>query len=249
MMTSNQKQQQEDQILLAHVRDLCRRNAWRSFTGFLDMRQYTMLKAKLSQGCYTFYGGYPGAERGVLCIHPQDCPPAPEEFPFVCLTIHFRQEDTLTHRDILGSFMSQQIQRDRIGDILVSPGKIQCFVMEQIAPVLRSVRKIGRIGVQITDQETFSGTYTQAMQEISGVVSSPRLDAVLKTALRIRRQECAGLILAGKVMCNYQEVTKPDLLLQPGDVFSVRGYGKFRLDAISEPTQKNRLHVTIQKYL
>ncbi|MDE5883573.1 MAG: RNA-binding protein [Oscillospiraceae bacterium] len=248
-MNSHQKQQEEDQILLAHVRDLCRRNAWRSFTGFLDMRQYTMLKMHLSQDCCRFSGGYPEAERGVLCIHPQDCPPTEEEFPFVCLTIRFRKEDKLTHRDVLGSFMSQQIQRDRIGDILVSPGKIQCFVMEQIAPVLLSIRKIGRIGVQITDQEKFSGTYAQNMQEISGVVSSTRLDAVLKAALRIRRQECVGLILAGKVMCNYQEVTKPDLLLQAGDVFSVRGYGKFRLDAVGAPTQKNRLHIVIQKYL
>lgn len=248
-MNSHQKQQEEDRILLAHVRDLSGRSAWRSFTGFLDRRQYTMLKMHLSQGCYCFSGGYPEAERGILCLHPQDCPPADSEFPFVCLTIRFRKEDKLTHRDVLGSFMSQQIQRDRIGDILVSSGKIQCFVMEQIAPVLLSIRKIGRIGVQITDQEAFSGTYPQEMQEISGVVSSPRLDAILKTALRLRRQECAGLILAGKVMCNYQEVTKPDLVLQAGDVFSVRGYGKFRLDAVSAPTQKNRLHILIRKYL
>ncbi|MDE7122489.1 MAG: hypothetical protein K2O42_10070, partial [Oscillospiraceae bacterium] len=103
-MNSHQKQQEEDQILLAHVRDLCKRNAWRSFTGFLDMRQYSMLKVMLhrhlSPDCYCFSGGYPEAERGILCIHAQDCPPAEEDFPFVCLTIRFRKEDKLTHRDV-----------------------------------------------------------------------------------------------------------------------------------------------------
>lgn len=245
----NQKQQEEDKILLAHVQDLCRRSAWRSFTGFLDMRQYTMLKAYLPYGCYHFSGGYPDAERGILCIYQGDIPPDDAEFPFTCLTIYFRQEDTLTHRDVLGCFMNQHIQRDRIGDILVSPGKIQCFVMKQIAPVLVSLRKIGRVGVKITDQEDFSGEYQQNMQEIRGVVSSLRLDAVLKIALHLRRQACVDLILAGKVMCNYQESTKPDVILKTGDIFSVRGYGKFRLHAVSEPNQKNRLHLIIQRYL
>ncbi|MDE7094108.1 MAG: hypothetical protein K2O52_04260, partial [Oscillospiraceae bacterium] len=239
----NQKQQEEDKILLAHVQDMCRRNAWRSFTNFLDMRQYCMLKKYLSQGSYQFYGGYADSERGILCIHPQDCPPEQEEFPITCLTIKFREVDKLTHRDILGCFMSQQIERNTIGDILVASGKIQCFVLNKIAPVILPIKKIGRVGVKITDKLNFSGDYQQQMQEITGVVSSPRLDAVLKIALHIRRQECNALILAGFIMVNYQEIMKPDVLLTAGDIFSARGYGKFKLNAISTPNQKGRLHI------
>ncbi|MBD5142886.1 MAG: hypothetical protein HDT22_04645 [Ruminococcus sp.] len=245
----NQKQQEEDKILLAHVQDMCRRNAWRSFTNFLDMRQYCMLKKYLLQGSYQFYGGYTDSERGILCIHLQDCPPEQEEFPITCLTIKFREADKLTHRDILGCFMSQQIERNTIGDILVASGKIQCFVLNKIAPVILPIKKIGRVGVKITDQLSFSGDYQQQMQEITGVVSSPRLDAVLKIALHMKRQECSRLILAGLVMVNYQEIMKPDVLLTAGDIFSARGYGKFKLKTISTPNQKGRLHIMIEKYL
>lgn len=245
----NQKQQNEDNILLAHVQDMCRRNAWRSFTAFLDMRQYSMLKMHLPQGIYQFFGGYPDAERGVLCIHPQESPPENEEFPITCLTITFREADKLTHRDVLGSFMSQQIQRDTIGDILVSSGKIQCFVTDKIAPVILQITKIGRVGVKITDKLPFTGDYQQNVKEMTGVISSPRLDAVLKIALHIKRQQCSSLILAHQVTVNYQEVSKPDVFLSAGDIFSVRGYGKFRMQAISEPNQKGRLHIVIEKYL
>ncbi|MDE6004903.1 MAG: hypothetical protein K2G88_05905 [Oscillospiraceae bacterium] len=245
----NQKQQEEDKILLAHVQDMCRRNAWRSFTNFLDMRQYCMLKKYLSQGIYQFYGGYANAERGVLCIYSQDCLPDYEAFPISCLTIHFREVDKLTHRDVLGCFMSQQIERNTIGDILVSSGKIQCFVLNKIAPVILPISKIGRVGVKITDKLPFSDDYQQHTQEITGVVSSVRLDAVLKIALRMKRQQCNHLILAGLVMVNYQEIVKPDVLLIPNDIFSVRGYGKFKLKTISAPNQKGRLHIMIEKYL
>lgn len=245
----NQKQQEEDKILLAHVQDMCKRNAWRSFTAFLDMRQYSMLKMHLSQGIYKFFGGYENAERGILCIHSQDCSPEPEEFPISCLTINFRKADKLTHRDVLGCFMSQQIERNTIGDILVDSGKIQCFVSNQIASVILPIQKIGRVGVKITDKLEFSGDYQQNIQEITGVVSSTRLDAVLKIALHIKRQQCNALVLAGLVMVNYQEMRKPDVLLKIGDIYSVRGYGKFKLKAVSLPNQKGRLHIIIEKYL
>ena len=86
-------------------------------------------------------------------------------------------------------------------------------------------------------------------QEISSTVSSPRLDAILRTALNKGRSQCLEMIRAGLVTLNYQECTEPAKLLSDGDVFSVRGYGKFSVKEIGEQTRKGRLHVTIVKYL
>lgn len=36
--------------------------------------------------------------------------------------------------------------------------------------------------------------------------------------------------------------------MQIGDVFSVRGYGKFRIDTMDGVSRKGRYHITIQKY-
>lgn len=256
------KQQEEDRILLAHVRDLVRKNAYRSFTAFLDMRQYTMVKAHLTAGTYRFFGGHPEAERGILCLHPDGLPPEDEEFPITCLTFtfpgmfaekpgmeFFPESCPLSHRDVLGSFMAQQVQRNTIGDILLTPFKVQCFVTGAAAAVGREITKIGRIGVKVTDTLPYAGDYVRRTREISGTVASPRLDAVLRLALNLGRQTCQQLILGHGVMVNYEEITRPDKLLVAGDVFSVRGYGKFRIAEISGPTRKDRLHISIEKFL
>ncbi len=248
-MLLDKKQQEADRILLAHVGDMVKRGAFRSFTAFLDMRQYTLLSQHLQAGTYRFYGGYPQAERGILCIHPQDFPPEEEEYPLVCLTITHRQADKLTHRDVLGSIMAQQVQRDTIGDIVVTPGKIQCFATPPAAAVCMQLEKIGRVGVQVTDSLPFSCEYTQETKEISGTVAAPRLDAVLRTALNTGRNACADYIRGGLVALNYMQVQDISCLVKEGDVFSVRGYGKFRVSQLSGPTKKGRLHITIEKFL
>ena len=245
----DKKQENADRILTAHVQDMVKRGAWRSFTAFLDMRQYTMLKAGLQAGTYRFFGGYPDAQRGILCIHPMDAAPEDSEYPITCLTFTFPEQFTLSHRDVLGSLMAQQVQRDTVGDILVSPGKIQCFVTGAAVSVGSSLTRIGRVGVKVTDTLPFADDYQQETQEISNTVSTPRLDAMLRTALNKGRSQCLELIHAGLVTLNYQECTAPDKLLSAGDVFSVRGYGKFSVKEIGEQTRKGRLHVTIIKYV
>ncbi|MBQ9109976.1 MAG: RNA-binding protein [Oscillospiraceae bacterium] len=248
-MMPDHKQQEADKILQAHVRDMVKRSAFRSFTAFLDMRQYTMLTGQLQAGTYRFYGGYPQAERGILCIHPLDFPPEDEEFPLVCLTITHRQADKLTHRDVLGSIMAQQVQRDTLGDIVINPGKIQCFMTPAAASVCMQMEKIGRVGVQITDALPFSCECRQETKEITGTLAAPRLDAVLRTALSTGRNACADYIRGGLVSLNYVQVQDVSCQVAQGDVFSVRGFGKFRVSELNGPTQKGRLHITIEKYL
>ena len=237
-MLPDKKQQEADKILLAHAEDMVKRGAFRSFTSFLDMRQYTLLSQHLQAGTYRFYGGY-----------PDDFPPEDDEYPFVCLTITHRVSDVLTHRDVLGSIMAQQVQRETIGDIVVTPGKIQCFATPTAAAVCMQLKKIGRVGVQVTDSLPFSCEISQNIKEISGTVAAPRLDAVLRTALNTGRNACADYIRGGLVMLNYMQVQDISCLVKEGDVFSVRGYGKFRLSELSGPTKKGRLHITIEKFL
>lgn len=245
----NRKQQDDDRILIAHVQDMVKRGAWRSYTSFLDMRQYTMLQTVLTDGCYRFFGGYADAQRGILCIHPMDAPPEDAEYPITCLTYTFPQSFQLTHRDVLGSLMAQQVQRETVGDILVAPGRVQCFVTGVTASVGLEMNRIGRVGVRVTDALPFANDYVVETRDIRGTVSTPRLDAMLRTALGQGRGACLDMIRAGLVTLNYQECVEPAKLLNTGDVFSVRGFGKFSVGEIGEPTKKGRLNVRIVKYL
>ena len=243
------KQQDADRILTAHVQDMAARGAYRSFTAFLDMRQYTLVRSVLTAGTYRFFGGYADASRGILCVHPADCPPADEEFPITCLTFTFPEAYKLTHRDVLGSLMAQQVQRDTVGDILIGSGRAQCFVTAAAAAAGMQITKIGRIGVKVTDQMPFADDYVQEVREIAGTVATPRLDAILRTALATGRGAVLPLITGGAVMLNYEPALHPDKLLAQGDVFSVRGYGKFRIRELGEPTRKGRIRIVIERYL
>ncbi|MCR5717611.1 MAG: hypothetical protein K6F80_01065 [Oscillospiraceae bacterium] len=245
----DKRQEEADRILAAHVQDMVRRQQWRSFTAFLDMRQYTMLRTDLQEGTYRFFGGYPEAQRGILCIHPEGAEPSDEEFPVTCLTFTFPERFTLTHRDVLGSLMAQQVQRDTVGDILISAGKVQCFVTGAAVSVGESLTRIGRVGVKVSTDLPYSGDFHQETKEIAGTVQSPRLDAVLRTALGCGRERCLESVRAGIVTLNYAECTEPAKLLREGDIFSVRGYGKFAVKTIGAPTRKGRLPILILKYL
>ena len=67
------------------------------------------------------------------------------------LTVKFRRQDALSHRDFMGSFLAQGVVRASLGDILAEEGRAVLFVKTELAPhFLSQIDKIGRVGVQIT---------------------------------------------------------------------------------------------------
>lgn len=41
----------------------------------------------------------------------------------------------------------------------------------------------------------------------------------------------------------------PKILLEEGCTFSVRGYGKFKLLSVDGTTKKDRIHITLNKFV
>ena len=66
----------------------------------------------------------------------------------------YRKEDTLTHRDFLGSLMAQGVTREKLGDILVSEGSCDLIVSRDIAPyLLQNVTSAGRVKLSVSEIE------------------------------------------------------------------------------------------------
>jgi RNA-binding protein YlmH len=80
-------------------------------------------------------------------------------------------------------------------------------------------------------------------------VPSLRLDCVLALALNVSRSKAVQIVKSKVVAVNYIEQTSPDYTTKLNDTFTIKGYGKFILSEVSEPTKKNRLHILINKYL
>ena len=144
--------------------------------------------------------------------------------------------------------MSCGIQRETIGDIVIAAGKAQAIVTEAVAPLLRELTKIGRFGVKVTDDVPFAMQTAQNFREISGTVASLRIDAVAALAIRESREKTVRLLQQDRITVNYSQAASPSLMLSEGDLFSVRGYGKFRLKSVTGLSKKGRLHILIEQF-
>lgn len=99
----------QDQAFTAHILDLftiAQQKYVTRFTGFLDMHQLALGAAAAASCAYpnhSFFGGHPGGERVMLGVFAPYEEPDEAAFPIVPLTLTFRAEDPIGHRDILGS--------------------------------------------------------------------------------------------------------------------------------------------------
>ena len=78
------------------------------FSAFLDERQCLLcekLMASVKYENYRLWGGYENAARRMLCVYPEygDLVES-EDFPITAITLLYRKEDKITHRDILEAF-------------------------------------------------------------------------------------------------------------------------------------------------
>lgn len=145
---------QEDKLFEAKIEDCLRLGEKRpAFLGFLDLSERAYAEEYLRRvhaENYRFFGGFPEAERTVLGVFPDYMEPLDEEFPVTGLTVKFRRQDALSHRDFMGSFLAQGVVRASLGDILAEEGRAVLFVKTELAPhFLSQIDKIGRVGVRL----------------------------------------------------------------------------------------------------
>jgi len=222
------------------------------FLGFLDESEAAVCEDLLErerEASFLFWGGYEEAERKLLGFFPDYLEPDPTLFPLVPLTFTFREEDRLSHRDFLGSFMALGVERDVVGDILVGKGRCVAFVRREMEEYfLQNLRKIGRTGVRVVSGAEEPLPLEREFLEMSGVVASRRLDCLAAFLCRTSREKAAAMITSGLVMRNHREILSVSERVEEGDILSVRKQGKFIIDRLGPLTSKGRLSVQCRKY-
>lgn len=157
----------------------------------------------------------------------------------------------LSHRDWMGSLLSLGIKREILGDIVIWDdfhGVVFCLA-KTAAYLIEELKKAGRDTVHAALCHLAAGFVPrQQYLPIQGTVASSRADGVVRALCNVSREDAAGLIRQGLVEINYDLITKVDAEIEPEDIVSVRGYGKFRIDEIGRPTGRGRIHLTARKY-
>ena len=223
------------------------------FVGFLDECEAECAKKLLrrrEQDRVLFWGGFPEAERVVMGAFPDFYTPSPDGFPVVGLTVRFRRQDRLTHRDFLGALLHAGVERPSLGDILVEEGRAVVFCRSGVAEFLcTQVGKIGGAGVRIAAGFSVPLPAAHRFAPFSSVVASARLDCLVAAAAGTGRSEAAELIRRQMVQLNHEPPVSLSEEVHEGDTLSVRGEGRFVVDRLGPPTKKGRLVVSGRKYV
>ncbi len=242
----------EDKDLISRVEDLAELSLTRNkpyFLGFLNEREQYIINNNFSfySSYLSFFGGYENAKRKFMCFSPEKVDA--ESYPISAIYFEFRKTDKLSHRDFLGALMNLGVERSSIGDIVVNEGKAVCFVKSEIEGYLKQqISKIGRVGVKIVSGKDINIDFSDNVEVISTIVSSPRLDAVVASLTKLSRDKSAGLINSGKVFTNYFENKKVSYILKENDIITIRGYGKFVFIEQLGTTKKGRIKIKINHY-
>ncbi len=259
----------EFDALFARIDDLCGR-AERGELGvspFLSPREQFFAEKYLARagmtGRYLMYGGYDTAERRRIFILPDyiesaesfaELEPYTDKCYIRALRICGSGYRKLSHRDYLGSLLGLGIERDTLGDIafednereealLFCDGIISEFIISELKKVANDTVRVKKtdISADFEPKRSFS--------HISDTVASARVDSVVAALCSLSREKASQAVVGGLVEVNFECEERPDRTLSAPCLISVRGYGKFRINSVSEQTRRGRLRLDADKYI
>ncbi len=241
----------EEQLLAATLQDKYKQAERRGFpahTGFLTPAEVSFaesfcIKEKMS---FLLTGGYEDAERRICVLDPSG-------YEFLCvlkLSVP-KGSRPLTHRDYLGSLLGLGVERSVAGDILVRENGADIIVLKEMAEYLaQNLIQVGRaeVSAQVCSLDALDFG-EQKTEEYTDTVASLRLDSVAASAFRMARGKAQEFIKQGLVSVNGRQILKADAEVFEGDRISMRGKGKAILSQVGGKSRKDRIVVTITRFL
>ncbi|MCL6637641.1 MAG: hypothetical protein K6T26_06815 [Alicyclobacillus sp.] len=221
------------------------RQTWR-LTDFLNPREQQLLAELAHQrGWVTAaYGGGTGAERCRVILMPDDWQPQEEDFQITVLSVTAAR--SLSHGSVLGSLLGTGLDRRRVGDIAVTGQQAWVAVCREVADyLLGQWRYVGRTPVQVDFLPGAAALPPPAYEVQQVYVASLRADAVLSAACRWPRSQAQAAVRRGEVSLHHIPLARPDEQLAPGDILSVRGFGRVRLLSVQGESRSGRLRVEL----
>lgn len=253
----------DDELLKSRLKDLAKKSYKQNiytYSGFLTPAELVFLdelREDISYVDYETFGGYELAERQIVGFGSERSLGYEGIWPIKIIKVEpliDKFADELNHRDFLGAVMNLGIERNVFGDILVKDSKkAYIFAIDSIADfIMDNLTKIKHTNVKTSIVEPG----TDSMEDLKPtlvdrdiIVASPRFDAIIGGATKVSRSEALNLFKAKKVTLNGRLCERNSMTLKDGDIFSIRGYGKFKYCGAGNETRKGRVYVKLKKYV
>ncbi len=158
--------------------------------------------------------------------------------------------EELNHRDYLGALMNLGIDRSTTGDIIIKKKEAWLFCLESISQfITENLNKVRKTSVKCSIVDDDIPQIEPDFEYIKANVAAERIDAVIASILNLSRSKAQSLIKLERVFVNESLVKSGAAVLKGGDVIVIRGFGKFIYDGIDSKTRKDRLFVSVRKYI
>lgn len=255
---------QEDKICLSQILDKIEFSKSREkleTTDFLDMYQVSLVEnffRKIKFENYKLYGGYNNCERKVAIIYPEKYDENMLEKNYdkilkvVRVMLPEEERGKYTHRNYLGGIVKLGLNREKVGDILVSNEGADIITVQNFANILKeqlpSLTRFEKSDIEIEDIQNLKKIEVK-IEEIKIIVPSLRLDNIVSDLARTSRSKAVQIIAQERVFINGQNETKPSKQLKLNDVVTIRGKGRFIIKEFAGNTRSGRTVLVIEKYV
>lgn len=223
-------------------------------TDFLDPREQQIITMFIntneSELKLCLFGGGTFSERKRAIIAPNYEEIVQDDFEIKMMQATFHAKFiTLSHPDVMGSFLSLGLERRKLGDIVVEEGFLQILLADDISTyVLANLTSIKRANIKLETQPVDKLVEKEMnWTEEDKLVSSMRLDTIIKEIYSVSRQSAAESIAKKLVKVNYRIVEDRTFTVQENDLISFRGKGRSMVNQINGKSKKDKWKITIGK--
>ena len=231
------------------------RNNQYLFTSFLSPAELSDCAQVLEKNriSYQSFGGTELAEREVIRFGSVEEFGYEMEYPISCIIIEPNLEkfaEELNHRDYLGSILNLGIERDVIGDIYIKgkTGYVMCL-SKRADYIVQNLVKIKHTYVKCKVADEMPEALKPKFENTIVSAGSERCDMILAKLYHISRTEAVSLFREKKIFINGRVVENNSKSLKEGDIISARGYGKFVYLGVLGVNKKEKLRVSIDRYI
>lgn len=210
-------------------------------TFFLDPKEQLEIKNKLKKNDYKVFSPYEDAEKVIFYN---------EQLPEVIL-YEIKSKQELRHQDILGTMYSLNISSEMFGDIILYNNRYFIYVLKLFQNYFEmNFTKVRNSSIELVQLDlNYLIDYKRSYEEIDIIVSSERIDTVISSIIHTNRNVIKDKIKDKEILLNHDLLKNNSYVLKPGDIFSIRRFGKYKYIGIIKNTKKDNYIVKCLKYL
>ena len=209
-------------------------------TKFLNATEFLHVKNRIPKSLQNIYLPFPDASKRIIYK---------KNIPNICICkITFNS--SIKHSMILKELFNLGLKEETYGDIIVDDNIAYVYIFTDLYEDIKynfTLNKISIKKIELLDKDYLSDFQIE-YEELELLVSSLRLDNIISSITNDSRKSVLDRFKNKEIIINYEVATKPSIIIEENDVFSIRKYGKYKYNKILKNTKKGGFIISVSKY-